>query len=157
LLNRVVVLAPADRTDGHQGTVLLLVQLAALQVGLRLGEVAQGLVEVGLILARIELVEELARLHGRSLAIRLGEEVTLDLGPDLRVDGAVGGPDPFRARRDVLLHRLGDLDLRRLLHRRSRLAAGRDSERAGYRECPEAQRAGARARRGSALGRRARA
>src|SRR5262249_26595286 len=126
--------ANADRAACHQGFVLLLVQLALQEVGLRLREVALRLVEVRLILARVELVEELTGLHGRPVAVGLGEEVALDLGADLRVDVAVGGPDPFRADGNVSLDHLGDPDVRRRWRGRLRLAAARNAEPTGERE-----------------------
>src|SRR5262249_8102346 len=111
--------------------VLLLVQLAFLEVGLRLCEVPLRLVEVRLILARVELIEELTGLHARPVTVGLGEEIALDLGADLRVDVPVGGPDPFPQDRARLLDPLGALDGRRLRRRGGGLGAARDPERGG--------------------------
>src|SRR5262249_58102426 len=90
---------------------------------LRLGEVTEGLVEVRLVLARIELVEELTCLHGGAVAILLLEQVTLHLGADLRVDITVSGSDPLGGDGDILLADVGDQYLDRGRDRRGSLTA----------------------------------
>jgi hypothetical protein len=78
-----------------------------------LGELSLGLVEHGLKRAHVDLEQDLTFADERAFFIRLADDVSRDLWPDIGVDVAIQRRDPFAVYRDIPLHDAGDFDLGR--------------------------------------------
>src|SRR5262249_27742925 len=93
-------------------------------------EVAERLVDGGLVWPVVDLEEELARLHIRAILVVLLEQVPLHAGHDLRVHEPDGRPHPLGVDRDILLDDLGHEDLwRRRRWRVGSVAGGAEGDR----------------------------
>jgi hypothetical protein len=103
LLDRGVELLLAHGALGGERSIPRDVLLGLHELRLRLREVADRLVVGGLELARVDLEEEMTRLHDAAVPVVLREHVARHLGPDLRGDVTVDGTYPFRVGRDVAL------------------------------------------------------
>ena len=88
-LQIVVQLRPRDGARFRQRRIALGVDLGQLQICLRLGQLALGLVERCLEGPGIDLIQDLPLAHLRAFFVVLPDQIAGDLGLDLRVDIAI--------------------------------------------------------------------
>ena len=83
------------------------------ECGLRLCQLALGLVEGCLKRPRVDLEQKLTLFDERAFLIALPLQVPCNLRPDVGIDEPVEGADPFAENRNILLLDLNHLDIRR--------------------------------------------
>jgi len=131
VVSTVVQLLLAHRTPRGERRVFRDVLLVLPEIGLLLREIAERLVERGLVRPIIDLEEQLARRHVRAVGVVLLEQIPLHPGHDLSVHEAHGRSHRLGVDRDVLLEDLGHEDLGRRRSRRRASLAGRAHEDRG--------------------------
>ena len=97
----------------HQCFIAVQILFVLEIVGLLLRQVALCLIERRLVVAVIDLEEQLAGLHRMAILVDLLEQIALHARMNLRIDEAQRGPDPFGVYRHVFLDDLGYEDGRR--------------------------------------------
>ncbi len=90
------------------------------ECGLRLCQLAFGLVEGCLKRPRVDLEKKLTLFDERAFLIALSLQVPCDLRPDVGIDEPVEGADPFAEDRNILLLHLNHLDIYRRARRCAR-------------------------------------
>ena len=96
----------------------------------RCASVSLRLVERRLVVAVVDLEEELAGFHRTAVVVDLLQEVPLHARPDLRIDETERRPDPFGEYRHVLLNDFGHQN-RRCWRSRDGFMAGTSEEQDG--------------------------
>ena len=135
----VVQLLLGDGLLLRQGGVARDIQQGLVQGRLVPGHGRLGFAGGGLELPGIDQEHHLPALDREAFSVDLLQQVALHLGPDLGVDEAIDGADPFMDDGNILLNRAGDFHLERLrggslLGRSAGERGGQEEGRGGCRE-----------------------